>query len=363
MVEWDRDACQSVRHNANRGISPFDRWPLREADVRSIDWSKIEGDVDLVAGGPPCQPFSIGGKHAGHEDERDMWPEAIRAVRELRPKAFLFENVRGLLRPAFADYLRWITLHLTNPNLKRRAGETHAEHVVRLERTRSSADYDVKVVPVNAADYGAPQKRNRVVIIGIRRNLEVELIDPKPTHSLDRLLWDQWITGEYWHRHGLRQPALRGLDAKVRRQVERLKAQMIPPREKAWMTVRDALLGLGEPALTRGFGNHAFQPGARVYVGHTGSPLDEPSKALKAGDHGVPGGENMMVLPRGGVRYFTIREAARLQGLPDGFEFPISWSESMRQLGNAVPVQLAQTAGKWVTGMLARAHAAARRAA
>jgi site-specific DNA-cytosine methylase len=61
--------------------------------------------VDLAAGGPPCQPFSLGGKHGAHRDRRDMWPEAVRAVRELRPRAFLFENVRGLTRPAFKAYL------------------------------------------------------------------------------------------------------------------------------------------------------------------------------------------------------------------------------------------------------------------
>jgi len=103
--------------------------------------------------------------------------------------------------------------------------------------------------------------------------------------------------------------------------------------------------------------NHAFQPGARVYPGHTGSPLDEPAKALKAGDHGVPGGENMLVYPDGTVRYFTVREAARLQGISDEFEFPRSWTESMRQLGNAVPVPLAEIMGRAMLGLLnKRAH-------
>jgi DNA (cytosine-5)-methyltransferase 1 len=96
-----------------------------------------------------------------------------------------------------------------------------------------------------------------------------------------------------------------------------------------------------------------MQPGARVYPGHTGSPLDLPAKALKAGDHGVPGGENMMVRDDGTVRYFTTREAARLVGLPDEYEFPRSWTESMRQLGNAVPAPLGAAAGKWLRTQLA----------
>jgi len=95
------------------------------------------------------------------------------------------------------------------------------------------------------------------------------------------------------------------------------------------------------PELSSKFQNHRFQPGAKIYPGHTGSPIDLPAKALKAGVHGVPGGENMMVKDDGSVRYFTIRESARLQTFPDEFEFSGSWSEAMRQLGNAVPVDLA----------------------
>jgi DNA (cytosine-5)-methyltransferase 1 len=81
-----------------------------------------------------------------------------------------------------------------------------------------------------------------------------------------------------------------------------------------------------------------------------------PSKALKAGDHGVPGGENMVVRDDGSVRYFTIREAARLVGLPDEFEFPRSWSETMRQLGNAVPAQLGEAAGRWLVQAVGNAE-------
>lgn len=90
------------------------------------------------------------------------------------------------------------------------------------------------------------------------------------------------------------------------------------------------------------FPDHGFQSGARTYSGHTGSALDQPAKTLKAGDHGVPGGENMMIMDTGEVRYFTVRESARLQTFPDGFRFRGSWTETMRQLGNAVPVALAQ---------------------
>ena len=279
-----------------------------------------------------------------------MWPEVIRAVREIRPRGFLFENVRGLARPAFADYLRWIIAHLHHPELTRQKSEDHARHTARLEASRLPAAYRVIVAQVNAADYGAAQKRHRVIVAGIRADLADTLAAPVPTHSRQRLLWDQWVTGEYWQRHELARPAdtrIQGADAAA---VRALRASRVAPKGKPWVTTRDALAGLGEP---NGKGNHVLQDGARVYPGHTGSPLDQPAKALKAGDHGVPGGENMMVRDDGTVRYFTTREAARLQGLPDTYQFPRSWTESMRQLGNAVPAQLAEAIGDWMAETLA----------
>jgi DNA (cytosine-5)-methyltransferase 1 len=116
------------------------------------------------------------------------------------------------------------------------------------------------------------------------------------------------------------------------------------PNSRPWRTVRDAICDLPGPGASGAIGiaNHRFQPGARSYPGHTGSPLDEAAKTLKAGVHGVPGGENMLLLPDGSVRYFTVRESARLQTFPDAYELHGSWSEAMRQLGNAVPVELAR---------------------
>ncbi|AXK38509.1 DNA cytosine methyltransferase [Crenobacter cavernae] len=352
MVEWNADAVETVRHNIALNVPLVRDWNIEAADVRTMNWGQFNGNLHLVAGGPPCQPFSVGGKHKGHDDHRDMWPEAIRAVRETHPSAFLFENVRGLTREAFADYLRWITAHLRHPGVVRLNGETHYEHLERLERADVPPVYEVQVLKVNAADYGAPQKRHRVIVAGVRQDLNIDFTPPAPTHSRDRLLWDQWVTGEYWVRHGLPVPD----DVAIPRQdvslVRKLRARNTPPAGAAWLTTRDAIMGLGEP---NGVNNHLFQAGARVYPGHTGSPLDQPAKALKAGDHGVPGGENMMVRDDGTVRYFTIREAARLQGLPDEYVFPGSWTESMRQIGNAVPVQLSEAMGNWIAELLDRA--------
>ena len=345
MIEWDADAVATVEHNRRRGIRHVRHWPLKQADVRAMDWSPLAGSIDLVAGGPPCQPFSIGGKHKGQDDGRDMWPEAIRAVREMQPSAFMFENVRGLARPVFADYLASIVTRLQATSTKAGQKQTSA-------KSRPTKNYDVLVVKANAADFGAAQKRHRVIVCGFKAEFCTELAPPRPTHSRDRLLFDQWVSGGYWKRHGIKQPNDALIPRVDRLRVQQLRDKEVAPATLPWRTVRDALVGLGEPT---GRDNHVYQPGARAYPGHTGSPLDQPAKALKAGDHGVPGGENMLVQDTGAVRYFTVREAARLQGLPDTYLFPRSWSESMRQLGNAVPTELSASLGAWIVATLASA--------
>lgn len=122
-----------------------------------------------------------------------------------------------------------------------------------------------------------------------------------------------------------------------------------------WQTVRDAIGDLPNPAKPfseSGIYNHEYRPGAKIYAGHSGSVLDEPSKTIKAGAHGVPGGENTVVLDDGSVRYYTVRESARIQTFPDEYLFSASWTESMRQIGNAVPVKLAKAVGDSVIAQM-----------
>jgi DNA (cytosine-5)-methyltransferase 1 len=121
-----------------------------------------------------------------------------------------------------------------------------------------------------------------------------------------------------------------------------------------WRTVRDAIHDLPDPESSAAatIPDHRYQAGARIYPGHTGSPLDQAAKTIKAGDHGVPGGENMLVNTDGSVRYFTARETARIQTFPDGYVFHGSWTETMRQLGNAVPVALARVVASSVAQAL-----------
>lgn len=357
MAEYDFDAVATAQHNKARAIEHVAHWPVEKTDVRDIDWEPLRGQLAVVSGGPPCQPFGIGGKKLGPDDSRDMWPEAVRAIREAVPEGFLFENVRNIAGPKFRSYLEWILEHLQHPGEVRGPLENHLEHLGRLRSLESDPEYRVAWQIVNAADYGAAQIRHRVLIFGVRHANGTMPQTMPATHSRDRLLWDQYVTGEYWDRHGLRRRSL-PLLARDQKRVADLRLCPDAPSEKPWVTVRDAIQGLGEPDGTR---NHVFQPGARVYPGHTGSPLDLPGKALKAGDHGVPGGENMMVRDDGSVRYFTTREAARLVGLPDDYLFPRSWSESMRQLGNAVPAQLGEAAGRWLKSMIFDASGRPRR--
>lgn len=348
VIEWNHDACETFRENQRHHTHHVEEWPLHEADVRKFDYGTLSGDVMVVSGGPPCQPFSMGGKHKGYMDERDMFPEAVRAVRELRPKAFIFENVKGLKRETFATYFEYIKLQLTHPSLSRRKAEPWRDHCRRLEKHSTSGgprEYNVVAELLNAADYGVPQKRERVFIVGFREDLGVEWSFPEETHSDEELLRAKWITGEYWDRHEVAKKHRPQLEDRHIARIEKLKhGALFGEGMSPWLTVRDAISDLPDPEnfFTNKIPNHRFNPGARSYPGHTGSPFDEPAKTLKAGDHGVPGGENMLARADGTIRYFTVREAARLQTFPDDYIFRGVWSEAMRQLGNAVPVRLAQ---------------------
>lgn len=357
VIERDHDACETFRENQRHRLRSVEEWPLYEGDVKEFDYGNLN-DVMVVSGGPPCQPFSLGGKHRGYMDKRDMFPEAVRAVRELRPKAFIFENVKGLMRETFAEYFEYIHLQLTHPSFTRRKTENWKEHRERIEKHHTSrrdrSEYNVVFRLLNAADYGVPQRRERVFFVGFRSDLGVEWSFPKGCCSENALLRSQWITGEYWERHEVYKRDRPQLTDRQAGRVERLRSEFLFDVGKPWLTVRDAIDDLPDPEKKprSGIANHTFNPGARSYPGHTGSPLDEPAKTLKAGDHGVPGGENMLARADGSVRYFTVREAARLQTFPDDYTFRGAWTEAMRQLGNAVPVRLAETVARSVADTL-----------
>ncbi|MDH4162908.1 MAG: DNA cytosine methyltransferase [Nitrospirota bacterium] len=361
VVEWDKWSCDTIRENQARGYPLVSDWALTETDVRSFDFSRIPEGIDLVAGGPPCQPFSMGGKHKAYFDDRDMFPTTIDVIRRLRPRAFIIENVKGLTRPSFANYYQYILLQLEFPEVSKRKNEDWQDHYRRLQSEKTSGRlhngghlaYNVVPTLVNAADYGIPQKRERVFIVGFRDNQGIQWSFPRETHGLDALLFDQWVTGHYWDRHEISKRRRASLPLVYEKRIKRLR-EVDAPKLQPWRTVRDALIGLPNPEKISEtvYFNHRFQSGAKSYPGHTGSHLDLPAKTLKAGDHGVPGGENMMIKDNGEFRYFTVRESARIQTFPDGYVFHGTWTESMRQLGNAVPVALAQIVATSVVAKL-----------
>lgn len=197
VIELDKNACETIRENQRRGVKAISNWSVFETDIAKFDFTSLElkDGVDLLSGGPPCQPFSVGGKHCGSEDARNMFPHFFRAVRELKPKAFVIENVKGLLRSSFTKYFEYIVLQLTYPEVVQRLDEDWLHHLSRLEQHHTAdrgdgLSYRVVFRLLNAADYGIPQKRERVFIVGFRSDLGLEWSFPEPTCSQEALHWE-----------------------------------------------------------------------------------------------------------------------------------------------------------------------------
>ena len=341
LIERDRHRCEALRSNA-RLLGLEGTTAILERDIREVDFRPYRG-IDIVAGGPPCQPFSSGGQGRGQQDPRDMFPEAIRAVRECRPKAFLFENVPGVLAPRHRDYLDHIIMQLQLPTVTAHSGESWQSHAERLKACLDYGiavplQYEVHVLPLNAADFGVAQSRKRVFILGFRSDLAASWAAPVPTHE--------------------RPPRrVKGVCATPGVQVTMGNTRKTGGL-RPWRSIRDVVHDL--PAFGTSEAEaleHRFRSGARPYPGHTGSPYDGPSKTLKAGVHGVPGGENMIAFGSEQYRYMSIREAARVQSFPDVYRFDLAWSRALRLLGNAVPVTLATVVAHSVAEVLRSADA------
>lgn len=361
LYEWDKNSCDNINANIAAGFQGIGDWNVFQKDVRSVSYDGLTGKINMISGGPPCQPFSLGGKSMAYNDQRDMFPEAVRAVREIMPEAFIFENVKGLLRKSFSLYFSYIILQLTYPSIIKPKNMSWEQHRELLEKhhtsnKHSNCEYNVVFRLLNAADFGVPQLRHRVVIVGFRKDVNAQWTFPQATHSKEALLYSKWISGDYWERHNIAKPQESPLNAQAQKKLQKIvedsEVQRLP-----WQTTRDAIGDLPDPRSTAaiGFNNHIFRSGAKIYPGHSGSVLDEPSKTIKAGVHGVPGGENMIVMDNGEVRYYTVRESARIQTFPDTYCFAASWTESMRQIGNAVPVKLAEVVGRSVFSHFGRA--------
>jgi DNA (cytosine-5)-methyltransferase 1 len=341
--ERDQYACETLRKHF--------KLPVQMLDITQACFREFCGETDLLAGGPPCQPFSAGGIGLGRDDPRDMFPHAVRAVSEIQPKAFVFENVEGLLYPRQNEYFNYVLRQLERPKLlklRTESAQSHNERLIRsLEysnRTKSALHYRVQAIVLNAADFGVPQVRKRVFIVGVRSDVESKWQAPIPTHSKDALLKSQESGGmyrsKYPHVSFLMRP--NGCD-NYRYDLDRVKL-------KPWVTVRDAISVLGKPLapsieLTKLESQHQLVAGAKSYPGHDGSSYDWPSKTIKAGNHGNSGGENTLRGLSGTVRYFTLKECAALQSFPKSWVFGPTRTAAIRQIGNAVPPLLARAVG------------------
>jgi DNA (cytosine-5)-methyltransferase 1 len=335
LYELDPFCCETLRHNASSD-DPSLSGKVQEGDVAGVDWSHLKAPVRLLAAGAPCQPFSNGGKHLANRDGRNLFPEVVRAVRELKPQAVLIENVAGLLRPNFRPYFEYILRQLECPSVQPNSrSNAWRKHDARISAHRHSIgcrpEYIVQWRLLDAADFGVPQNRRRVFIVATRLDVPIYRF-PDPTHSKEALLHAQF-RADYWEQRNVRKPK----EVILRRMAE-------PNGHIPWVTVRDALADLPEPSISpdSAWMNHWRIDGARAYDGHAGSRLDWPSKTIKAGVHGVPGGENTFVDECGLFRYYTFREAARIQSFPDNHLFIGARAVITRQLGNAVPSKLAE---------------------
>lgn len=273
LVEYEQEYCNVLK--ANRP-----EWNVICADVHEFDGHPYEG-VDLLAGGVPCPPFSVAGKQLGQDDERDLFPEAIRLIREIRPRAVMLENVRGFLDSGFEEYRDHIFTEI------------------------KKLGYVTHIKLLNASDYGVPQLRPRVVIVGIRK--------------------DQAGAFEYPQEHPRESPT-------VGETLCDLMSQNGWKGAKKWAERADRIA----PTLVGGSKKH-------------GGPDLGPTRAKNAwAELGVDGKGIANEAPEqdfDGMPRLTSRMMARIQGFPDTWTFGSKKTIACRMIGNAFPPPVAQAVG------------------
>lgn len=270
LVECEEDCCKSLRSNRPD-------WNVICADVRGFSGIPYRGRTDLLAGGVPCPPFSVAGKRLGKDDERDLFPEAVRLVRKINPRAVMLENVRGFLDSVFAAY---------------------RESVLGGIR---ELGYRVDVRLLYASDYGVPQLRPRVVIVGIRDDVPGEFSYPEPFPARAKTVGEclgDLMGAEGWKGAG------------------------------EWFAKAASVA----PTVVGGSKRH-------------GGPDLGPVRARKAwaalGIDGLGIADKAPVPDFQGMPRLTLRMLARIQGFPDSWKITGGKTKACRMIGNAFPPPVA----------------------
>ena len=300
LVEIDKHACATLKTNRPE-------WNVVEGDIVKIADAGIKPllsspEIDLVAGGYPCQAFSYAGKQLGFDDVRGtMFFYFAKIVDELRPKVFLAENVRGLISH---DKGRTLQTMLS----------VYAE-----------IGYRTEVHLLKATDYGVAQKRERVIIVGIRNDLKGKYELP-PTHK--------------------KTPTLRDVLKNVPKSV----GAKYPPKKKAVLDLVPQggnWRSLPNDVAREYMGKSYFLGGGKTGIARRLS-WDEPCLTLTCS----PAQMQTERCHPDETRPLTVREYARIQGFPDEWEFKGGVGAQYKQIGNAVPVELARSVGESLKRLL-----------
>ncbi|MBQ9636127.1 MAG: DNA cytosine methyltransferase [Acidaminococcaceae bacterium] len=290
FVEIDHCACSTLKHNRPG-------WNILEGDIHNIDFRKYKDKIDVVSGGAPCQAFSYAGKKLGFGDTRGtLFAEFARCVKEVQPKMFLFENVRGLL--------------------SHDKGRTYKT----IEHEFEGLGYSVQYQILNACYYGVGQKRERIIVIGIRNDLKDKITFTYPEPD------KEWTT--------LKQalsfcPKSEG---QAFSETKRKVMQLVPPGG-CWVD-------LPEDVAKAYMGKSYYSGGGRRGMARR-IGWDEPCLTLTTS----PSQKQTERCHPEETRPFTVREYARIQSFPDYWEFTGTVSDQYKQIGNAVPVEMARRIG------------------
>ncbi len=292
LNEIDTAACATLR--ANRPS-----WNVVEGDIAAFDGAPYKG-VDLVAGGLPCPPFSVAGKQLGRADERNLFPIAIELIDQLRPRAVMFENVRGFLDAVFSDY--------------------RAEIKEQLRKLGYTIDWRL----LNASDFGVPQLRPRVAIVAVR------------SEYADRFAWPE-------------PPALFSQPPTVGETLLDLMAA------NGWRGARRWAAHANEIAPT-------IVGGSKKHGGPDLGPTRARAAWASLGVDGKTIAETAPQKNHVGMPRLTVRMVARIQGFPDSWEFIGKKTAAYRQVGNAFPPPVANAVASAITAAISKkASTAARR--